>query len=106
MAVKKITNPFAWNCVIFADSTLLVHVIKEIMTENQAIISHYQYPDPGSNRDGLLHWCLRPARLPIPPSGLLCGAKVMTIFLLCNIGATNFVTTGNFDSCFCAGACV
>ena len=28
------------------------------------------YPDPGSNRDGLLHWCLRPARLPIPPSGL------------------------------------
>ncbi len=27
------------------------------------------YPDPGSNRDGLLHWCLRPARLPIPPSG-------------------------------------
>ena len=30
-----------------------------------------QYPDPGSNRDGLLHWCLRPARLPIPPSGLV-----------------------------------
>ena len=30
-----------------------------------------QYPDPGSNRDGLPHWCLRPARLPIPPSGLL-----------------------------------
>ncbi len=30
-----------------------------------------QYPDPGSNRDGLPHWCLRPARLPIPPSGRL-----------------------------------
>ena len=29
----------------------------------------FQYPDPGSNRDGLLHRCLRPARLPIPPSG-------------------------------------
>ena len=29
------------------------------------------YPDPGSNRDGLPHWCLRPARLPIPPSGRL-----------------------------------
>ena len=28
------------------------------------------YPEPGSNRHGLLHWCLRPARLPIPPSGL------------------------------------
>ena len=32
------------------------------------------YPDPGSNRDGLRHWCLRPARLPIPPSGL-CDCK-------------------------------
>ena len=32
------------------------------------------YPDPGSNRDGLPHWCLRPARLPIPPSGL-CDCK-------------------------------
>ena len=30
------------------------------------------YPDPGSNRDGLPHWCLRPARLPIPPSGHGC----------------------------------
>ena len=28
------------------------------------------YPEPGSNRHGLLHWCLRPTRLPIPPSGL------------------------------------
>ncbi len=34
------------------------------------INSRYSYPDPGSNRDGLLHRCLRPARLPIPPSGL------------------------------------
>ena len=32
------------------------------------------YPEPGSNRHGLLHWCLRPARLPIPPSGLLSRA--------------------------------
>ena len=41
------------------------------------------YPDPGSNRDGLLHWCLRPARLPIPPSGqhfAYCGAKVQLFF--------------------------
>ena len=30
------------------------------------------YPEPGSNRHGLLHWCLRPARLPITPSGLVC----------------------------------
>ena len=34
------------------------------------------YPDPGSNRDGFPHWCLRPARLPIPPSGLYADAKV------------------------------
>ncbi len=40
------------------------------MTENRTINSHYQYPDPGSNRDGLLQRCLRPSRLPIPPSGL------------------------------------
>ena len=47
------------------------------------------YPDPGSNRDGLLHWCLRPARLPIPPSGqialgLFAVAKVLIIFELAN----------------------
>ncbi len=45
------------------------------------------YPDPGSNRDGLLHWCLRPARLPIPPSGhcdfplMLCKGM---FFFLCD----------------------
>ena len=27
------------------------------------------YPDPGSNRDGSPQRCLRPSRLPIPPSG-------------------------------------
>ena len=27
------------------------------------------YPEPGSNRHRLPYWCLRPARLPIPPSG-------------------------------------
>ena len=37
-----------------------------------------KYPEPGSNRHGLLHWCLRPARLPIPPSGRdNAGAKVV-----------------------------
>ena len=28
-----------------------------------------RYPEPGSNRHALRHWCLRPTRLPIPPSG-------------------------------------
>ena len=44
------------------------------------------YPEPGSNRHGLLHWCLRPARLPIPPSGhsaLLLAVPCGTAFLLC-----------------------
>ena len=35
------------------------------------------YPDPGSNRDEFPHWCLRPARLPIPPSGQ--GTKTLEI---------------------------
>ena len=53
------------------------------------------YPDPGSNRDGLLHWCLRPARLPIPPSGqiplcLFAVAKVLIIFELANFLLTFF----------------
>ena len=37
--------------------------------QNQVIKRLFKYPDPGSNRDGKIHWCLRPARLPIPPSG-------------------------------------
>ena len=37
--------------------------------EKDLVFLLFLYPDPGSNRDGLPHWCLRPARLPIPPSG-------------------------------------
>ncbi len=62
------------------ESTLLVRVEKEKSLVNHRFTRDLRYPDPGSNRDGLLHWCLRPARLPIPPSGLnaflLSGAKV------------------------------
>ena len=49
------------------------------------------YPEPGSNRHGLPHWCLRPARLPIPPSGPLptpligeSGAKVGYFLMYAN----------------------
>ena len=35
----------------------------------QQIKRFHWYPEPGSNRHGSLHWCLRPTRLPIPPSG-------------------------------------
>ena len=37
----------------------------------QHLLNSLTYPEPGSNRHGLPHWCLRPARLPIPPSGLI-----------------------------------
>lgn len=40
------------------------------------------YPEPGSNRHGLPHWCLRPARLPIPPSGPFSGCKGTNLFLI------------------------
>ena len=47
------------------------------------------YPEPGSNRHGLLHWCLRPARLPIPPSGLVCFSVALgsLAFRFCLSGA-------------------
>ena len=36
----------------------------------------FKYPEPGSNRHGSPHWCLRPARLPIPPSGpFICAPE-------------------------------
>ena len=56
-------------------------LVKRKIVDNQEIINYSLYPDPGSNRDGLLHWCLRPARLPIPPSGLNADAKVRIFFL-------------------------
>ena len=65
----------------------------DVYNERRLIIKRLStfllYPDPGSNRDGLLHWCLRPARLPIPPSGqialgLFAVAKVLIIFELTN----------------------
>ena len=67
-------------------------------TEKVFRLSPFQYPDPGSNRDGLPHWCLRPARLPIPPSGQLlnCGAKVV-LFFMCAKKIVLFLK----KSCFC-----
>ena len=44
-------------------------------------------PEPGSNRYGLPHRCLRPARLPIPPSGQM--RKVKQIFSSRQIFAGN-----------------
>ena len=45
------------------------HPGKSKTSPDQLTKRRFQYPEPGSNRHGLLHWCLRPTRLPIPPSG-------------------------------------
>jgi hypothetical protein len=38
----------------------------------------FLYPEPGSNRHALRHRCLRPTRLPIPPSGqCLCLTRCL-----------------------------
>ena len=54
-----------------------IRIKKTGTKKNQAKHSSlgFLYPEPGSNRHGLLHWCLRPARLPIPPSGPYFGCK-------------------------------
>ena len=44
----------------------------------------FVYPEPGSNRHELLHWCLRPTRLPIPPSGQM-RCKGSHIFVICKV---------------------
>ena len=49
--------------------TPFLHPDKTKSPVNQLINRRFSYPEPGSNRHGLLHWCLRPTRLPIPPSG-------------------------------------
>ena len=43
------------------------------------------YPEPGSNRHEFPHWCLRPTRLPIPPSGQKHNTKVYVWILNTNI---------------------
>lgn len=50
----------------------------------QLLVKRSLYPEPGSNRHGLLHRCLRPTRLPIPPSGRY-GDKVKHLFLTVQI---------------------
>ena len=73
-----------------------IYIIRYINEKRREVhFSPSWYPDPGSNRDGLLHWCLRPARLPIPPSGqippcLFAVAKVLIIFELTNFLVTFF----------------
>ena len=56
-----------------------------LLLDLQGICSIKGYPDSGSNRDALRHWCLRPARLPIPPSGHIAGAKLIKIFEGCKL---------------------
>ena len=80
-----------------SESTYLVRLLKRENPDNQSIIRVYSYPDPGSNRDGLPHWCLRPARLPIPPSGRIsldCECKGRRFFYICKTLAGFFSYSG------------
>ncbi len=71
---------------------------KKRSPDNLMIIRASSYPDPGSNRDGSPQRCLRPSRLPIPPSGRwptclsICFvyAKVVSFFCFRN-------TVGHFE---------
>ena len=76
-------NILAKKCQKNAASTNLGRYITTKKTLKRE--SFLWYPEPGSNRHGLLHWCLRPARLPIPPSGqtfVHCGKLLCINFPL------------------------
>lgn len=65
--------------------------------DNKNRLTFSLYPDPGSNRDGLPHWCLRPARLPIPPSGRISldfECKGRRFFYICKTLAGFFSYSG------------
>lgn len=67
--------------------------------DNKNRLTFSLYPDPGSNRDGLPHWCLRPARLPIPPSGRIsldCECKGRRFFYICKTLAGFFLIPALF----------
>ena len=70
------------RCLTLYISKPMSYAVGKKKTERVFQLSPFQYPDPGSNRDGLPHWCLRPARLPIPPSGQLlnCECKGSAFF--------------------------
>ena len=89
--VGKISREKLWFykkkkcCKLLSYSTLL-SLSQCVFLASHVVLS---YPEPGSNRHGLPHWCLRPARLPSPPSGqdttqldsqLKAGAKVIHFF--------------------------
>ena len=63
-------------------------IYKKVKAEKHCYFSAL-YPDPGSNRDGSPHWCLRPARLPIPPSGLLRVQRYYFFLILQNFSLKN-----------------
>ena len=65
--------------------------------ESSSLPRRSEYPEPGSNRHALRHWCLRPARLPIPPSGHFSQTRCKsTIFIL-----TDNVLSKKFYLCPC-----
>ncbi len=60
-------------------------IIKKSQGTDDNALAFIVYPDSGSNRDALRHWCLRPARLPIPPSGQDDGNKPLEDLIHTNV---------------------
>ncbi len=83
------------------------HVYLKKTTRLNKVMS-FLYPEPGSNRHGLLHWCLRPARLPIPPSGpLQCKVnKFRAIFQIKTLIRSRYCCIGRSWRLFVADFCL
>ena len=66
-------------------------IAKSFINKGLAItVESNSYPEPGSNRHALRHWCLRPTRLPIPPSGHVIVAVRWRIAAFCVCKVTCF----------------
>ena len=70
LAILVIEKKHAFKQIISisAHRSFKQHIVKKA-----ALKAAFLYPEPGSNRHILRYWCLRPTRLPIPPSGHLFG---------------------------------
>ena len=61
-------------------------------------VLNLKYPEPGSNRHGLPHWCLRPARLPEP-------ARVAPLVFETSASTDSAIWACSFCRCFSEIGC-
>ena len=80
---------------------------EQIVKKKRAKYLTYKYlalflvPRPGVEPGWmLLHWCLRPARLPIPPSGhfFKCDAKIALFSESANFSRTFFINLSIYNA--------